>query len=106
MSSEVTFGNAFWAPWRLFDGCHFSSFPTGVLSIINILLVISLIFIFGISLVEGKVGYAFLSLFIGYISILFNSYVQAYLIKGCECKNELSELKKKIISSNTVTKLI
>lgn len=87
----VTLEDALIAPMSLFKGnCHFYSFPLGVISIINfltILLIIISIAIAFVKAVQGKGSFVtpVVIAFLGFITNIFMFYVQAYLIKGCQC---------------------
>jgi hypothetical protein len=80
------------APFKIIDGCHFYSFPLGLLSIINLLTIVAILGVSIYIMYTGVMSLDYRTIFLGFI-ILFggmisNSFmfsIQAYLIKGCQC---------------------
>jgi hypothetical protein len=84
------------APIKIIDACHFYSFPLGLLSIINFLTIFGILFLaVYVAYNQAKVGglfnylkaivYGLLIILSGSLLNIFMFYVQAYLIKGCQC---------------------
>ena len=89
-------------PLQLNSGCHFYSFPLGVISIINFLTLCLILFLFGSTIITGimsldywKILAGIFILFGGIFLNLFMFYTQAYLIKGCQCSKQLSSVEQK-----------
>jgi hypothetical protein len=101
----INFKDVFWnAPWKINDGCHFYSFPLGLLSIINFLTILGIFFLAGYVayhqvIVDGvfNLGLAFVYglgiILSGYLLNSFMFSIQAYLIKGCQCAKQNPEKK-------------
>lgn len=108
MSSDgINFKDVFYnAPIKLRDGCHFYSFPLGLLSIINFLTIFAILGVSIYIMYTGVMSLDYRTIFVGCI-ILFggmisNSFmfsIQAYLIKGCQCAT------KKLVRQNAVKNL-
>ena len=108
---SVSFTEALKYPVKLNSGCHFYSFPLGVISIINFLVLLTIIFSAcyvllyeGVykSVISANISYIVTSLLYsiiilagGIILNLFMFYTQAYLIKGCQCSEQLSSVEQK-----------
>jgi len=94
---NVSMEDAFYnAPIKIIDGCHFYSFPLGLLSIINFLTIFGILFLAGyVAYNQVKVGgvfnlwralfYGLGIILSGYLLNSFMFFIQAYLIKGCQC---------------------
>lgn len=88
---NVTLEDALIAPMSLYkDKCHFYSFPLGVISIINFLTMILIILSilsasYKVIVGKGSLLTPLYIAFFGFITNIFIFYVQAYLIKGCQC---------------------
>ena len=99
---SVYFTEALTYPVKLNSGCHFYSFPLGVISIINFLTLLLILFLSGSTIIIGitsldywKIAYGGIILFGGIFLNLFMFYTQAYLIKGCQCSKQLSSVEQK-----------
>ena len=102
---SVNFTEAITTPFNFKSKCLFYSFPLGVISIINFLVLLTIIFsACYVLLYEGvyksvilenpwyfalSLLYSFGILIGGIFLNLFMFYTQAYLIKGCQCSKQL-----------------
>ncbi len=96
----INFKDVFWnAPVRFDDGCHFYSFPLGLLSIINLLTIVAIFYLAGsVAYNQVIVGgvfnlglafvYGLVIILSGYLLNSFMFSIQAYLIKGCQCAKQ------------------
>jgi len=110
----INFKDVFWnAPWKINDGCHFYSFPLGLLSIINLLTIFAIFYSAGSVVYNQVKDGGMFNLGLGFVyglgiilgGYLLNSFmlcIQAYLIKGCQCAKINSE---KIVRQNAVKDL-
>ena len=88
---NVLFSDVLSAPLKLTDGCHFYSFPLGIISIINFLIILTILISTVSAFLSCEWGIGLVIFFGGIISQLFMIYVQAYLIKGCQCAQKLKK---------------
>ena len=116
----INFKDVFWnAPWKINDGCHFYSFPLGLLSIINLLTIVAILGVSIYIMYTGVMSLDYRAIFLGFIILFggmisnsFMFYVQAYLIKGCQCAKINAEIDenaqngKKLVRQNAQKDLI
>jgi len=107
VSMKETFYNA---PFKIIDGCHFYSFPLGLLSIINLLTIVAILGVSIYIMYTGVMSLDYRTIFLGFIILFggmisnsFMFFIQAYLIKGCQCAKINS--KKKLVIQNDVKNL-
>ena len=108
---NVSMKEAFYnAPFKIIDGCHFYSFPLGLLSIINLLTIVAILGVSIYIMYTGVMSLDYRTIFLGFIILFggmisnsFMFFIQAYLIKGCQCAKINS--KKKLVIQNDVKNL-